>query len=428
MPSVRTLTLLGLLLLIQLTFWKWSLSYEHFLTLSGYLAMNFMSITVLLASRPIWLEIPAGGLDMMYALHKWTGLLALVFALAHWLTEMGEDLLKAILDRDRSLQEPHFSGLLDSLQDGAEDIGEPGLYILLFLIGISLLRWIPYFYWRQLHRLMPLIYLALTAHALLLAPLSWWQEPTGWVMFLLILGGIFASVQSLSGKIGGSRRYPGKVTEINPLSSQINEIVCDLGKEWPGHCAGQFALVTFDLIEGPHPFTLASADQTNGQLRFQIKALGDYTRKISHSLQVGQQVKVEGPYGRFDPEHGRIQAQQLWVAGGIGITPFLAALEYRLMHPEHIHSAVTLHYCSAGMEEDPMAKQLKQMISHLPEITLHLHDSEQGQRLTTHNLSICQPKVDLWFCGPQTLADSLRNGLKQSPLSLRFHQEIFKFR
>ncbi|MCL1483080.1 MAG: hypothetical protein MH208_01065 [Marinobacter sp.] len=53
-----------------------------------------------------------------------------------------------------------------------------------------------------------------------------------------------------------------------------------MGKRWPGHRAGQFALVTFDRVEGAHPFSLSCADNATGQLSFQIKALGDYTRKI----------------------------------------------------------------------------------------------------------------------------------------------------
>lgn len=428
MPTPRTWILLGLLLMMQLALWQWSLSYEHFLTLSGYLAINFMSITLLLATRPAWLETASGGLDKTYQLHKWTGILAVVFALSHWLIEMSDDAFKAMFGKDRSLREADFSGLLDNLQDAAEDLGEPGLYLLLLLVAISLLRWVPYFYWRHLHRVMPLIYLALAAHALLLAPSSWWQQPTGWIMALLMVGGVFGSLQSLTGQIGRSRRYKGLIRQVEQLSSQVTEVVCDLGKQWPGHRAGQFALVTFDRIEGAHPFSLSSANQHNGQLHFQIKALGDYTRKIPQHLHSGQAVTVEGPYGRFNPEAGRKKAQQLWVAGGIGITPFLAALENRRNQPEQTRTPVSLHYCTAVAETDPTVQRLQQLTTQLPEVSLQIHDSKQGQRLTAEGLSIRQRQVDLWFCGPKGLAEALRSGLKKQGLSLRFHQEVFDFR
>lgn len=181
MPNLRTSVILLLLLAVQFSFWTPGLSYEQLLTLSGYLAINFMSITMALATRPGWLESPLGGLDSMYQLHKWTGILAVVSALAHWLIEMADDGLEALFGTDRSLREADFSGLLDRLQGGAEDLGEPGLYLLLFVVAITLIRWVPYCYWRYLHRAMPLIYLALAAHAMLLAPLKWWQQPTGWL-------------------------------------------------------------------------------------------------------------------------------------------------------------------------------------------------------------------------------------------------------
>lgn len=428
MPNLRTSVTLFLLLAAQISFWTPGLSYENFLTLSGYLAINFMSITMLLATRPAWLESPLGGLDSMYQLHKWTGILAVIFALTHWLVEMADDLLEALFGTDRSLKEADFSGLLDSLQDGAEDLGEPGLYLLVFLVVITLIRLVPYGYWRYLHRVMPLIYLALASHALLLAPLKWWQQPTGWLMALLIVGGITASLQSLTGQIARSRRYKGLVQAVKQTSANITEVVCDMGKQWPGHRAGQFALVTFDRIEGAHPFSLSCADNGSGLLGFQIKALGDYTRKIPQQLRSGQAVTLEGPYGRFDLNSGRKNAQQIWVAGGIGITPFLAALENRVINTEQTGPEVTLHYCTAGAGNDPMVTRLQQLTEQLPDISLHVHDSQQGQRLSANQLQVQKRKIDLWFCGPKGLANALRSKLKQRPISLRFHQEVFEFR
>lgn len=428
MPTKRTNLNLALLLIIQLVFWQVGTSYDHFLTLSGYLAINFMSLTLLLATRPAWLETPLGGLDSIYQLHKWTGIFAVFFALSHWLIEMWDDGLKAILGRDRSQKEGKFSGWLDTFQDAAEDLGEPGLYILLFLVAITLLRLIPYHYWRYLHKAMPLIYLTLAAHALLLAPPSWWQQSTGWVMALLILGGLFGSIQSLTGSIGKNRRYQGIIKSVESLSNQVTQVVCDLGKQWPGHQAGQFALVTFNKLEGAHPFTLSSADKTNGQLSFQIKALGDYTRKIPQHLHSGQPVLIEGPYGRFNPAKGRKNAQQIWVAGGIGVTPFLAALESHTKHPERYKTAINLYYCTSAAETDPLVARLKQLVESTPDISLHIYDSQQGQRLTTDQLAITSKQVDIWFCGPNGLAKALLSGLKKQPVSLRFHQELFEFR
>jgi predicted ferric reductase len=428
MTNLRLRLSLLALLALQLSTWQWGVSYEQFLTLSGYLAINFMSLTMILAVRPAYLESILGGLDQMYHLHKWTGILAVIFALGHWLIEMADDVLKTLFGKDRSLRESDFTGLLDGLQDMAEDLGEPSLYLLIALVTITLVRWIPYRFWRYLHRVMPLIYIALAAHALLLAPMIWWQQATGWLMAVLMVGGTIASVQSLTGQIGRTHRWKGLVQSVKQASQNTIEVVCDMGKSWPGHKAGQFALVSFDAGEGAHPFTLSSADQKNGLLSFQIKALGDYTRTLPGVIKSGSKVTIEGPYGCFKPENGRAKAQQIWVAGGIGITPFLAALENRMLTREEIHPKVTLHYCTQTVQGDPNVLRLKNLAEHLTQITLMVYDNQKDQRLSADQLHIHSKKADIWFCGPQGLASALRQDLKNNQASLRFHQERFEFR
>nr|WP_246253992.1 hypothetical protein [Comamonas jiangduensis] len=92
---------------------------------------------------------------------------------------------------------------------------------------------------------------------------------------------------------------------------------------------------SFEGLEGPHPFTIASApdgyartDDGRQLLRLVIKPLGDYTQTLHARLQPGQTVRIEGPYGHFDGQ-GAARRVQVWIAGGVGITPFLALLQAR---------------------------------------------------------------------------------------------------
>ena len=55
-----------------------------FMQFSGVLAIGAMSLCMVLAARPHWLEPHLDGLDKMYRLHKWLGITALVTAVAHW--------------------------------------------------------------------------------------------------------------------------------------------------------------------------------------------------------------------------------------------------------------------------------------------------------------------------------------------------------
>ncbi len=56
---------------------------------SGILAMVCMSVAMILALRPVWLEDRFDGLDKMYRFHKWLGIAALVLAIVHWLWAKG---------------------------------------------------------------------------------------------------------------------------------------------------------------------------------------------------------------------------------------------------------------------------------------------------------------------------------------------------
>ncbi|MCW0203854.1 MAG: hypothetical protein OJI74_18470 [Rhodanobacter thiooxydans] len=50
-----------------------------------------------------------------------------------------------------------------------------------------------------------------------------------------------------------------------------------------------------------------------------VKDLGDHTHRLHEQLRVEQAVRVEGPYGCFTFDDGRVH--QIWIGGGIGVTP-----------------------------------------------------------------------------------------------------------
>ena len=64
---------------------------------SGILAIGALSVAMILAARPVFLEHALNGLDKMYRLHKWLGISGASLALAHlaavqlpkWMISMG---------------------------------------------------------------------------------------------------------------------------------------------------------------------------------------------------------------------------------------------------------------------------------------------------------------------------------------------------
>ena len=178
-----------------------------------------------------------------------------------------------------------------------------------------------------------------------------------------------------------------------------------------------------------HPYTIASAPRPDGAIRFEIKALGDYTSRLPGALRVGQPVEVEGPYGCFqlDADAG---APQVWVAGGIGVTPFLAWLDTLAADPSRAPSA-QLHYCVRDAAADPFAATLRERCAALPSIQLNIHDAAgtaAGRDAADAGFGPGHA-AQVWFCGPAGLARSLRDGLRRlGRTDVRWHQEAFQMR
>lgn len=431
--------LTGVLALVALA-WGWGLgstlaspgvhplwvARQEAMYLSGLLSIAMMSLTMFLATRPAWLEAPLGGMDRIYRTHKWAGILAVSFAAVHWLAEMSDDVIKAMIGRAGRLPKEKFVGLLEVLRDLSKDMGEWAIYALLAMLAITLWKKFPYRSWRILHRAMPVLYLMLAMHAALLAPKAYWSQPVGALMAGLLVAGVYGAIRSLLNGIGRAREAKGQIIAVEHPAGDVTTVRCRLDPGWRGHSPGQFAFVTFDDKEGAHPFTIASADQGDRTISFQIKALGDYTRQLGARLQAGQPVRVEGPYGRFDLARCNRRVRQIWIAGGIGVTPFLAWLESLQAKPDQVPDA-DLHYCTRDRDTDAFVPRLQKLCATLPGITLHIHGARQGAVLKAESLG--EPKgAEIWFCGPSGLADALRQGIRAMGWRPRFHQEAFEMR
>ncbi|MDR2872040.1 MAG: ferric reductase-like transmembrane domain-containing protein [Xanthomonadaceae bacterium] len=409
--------------------WWWR---RQLILLTGVAAFAMMSLIMLLAVRPVWLEKTFGGLDKMYRVHKWAGILAISLGLLHYFIDLsGPHLLIQWFERP-ARGSGGATTFLSSFKGIAKELGEWSVWLLGATLLITLWQRVPYRPWRYLHKAMAVVYLLLAFHTLVLAPTSYWTQPVGWILAACIAVGSVCAIISLTGNIGRTRRHRGVVTGMRTLSDGMFEITCKLQGAWR-HRAGQFAFLRTEkpTLEGQHPFTISSADQGNNEIRFSIKALGDYTRKLQHALQPGAKVEVEGPYGQFDFQRNTQQQPQIWIAGGIGVTPFLAWL-HRLNEQPELCPDVDLHYCVRNAEQAIYADELNRLSANLPRIRLHLHYSEKSGNPSSESLQI-KPKHDqwptVWFCGPSTLSEKLRKELDDAgmPLNL-FHQEAFQMR
>nr|WP_299196910.1 hypothetical protein [uncultured Tateyamaria sp.] len=72
--------------------------------------------------------------------------------------------------------------------------------------------------------------------------------------------------------------------------------------------------------EEPHPFSFSKIC-SDGLLRVTVKDLGDFTSDLKTVTLLGREVAIQRPFGRFRRSG---PTAEIWVEGGIGVTPFLA--------------------------------------------------------------------------------------------------------
>ncbi|MCC7054617.1 MAG: ferric reductase-like transmembrane domain-containing protein [Gemmatimonadaceae bacterium] len=404
---------------------------------SGLLTIAVMSIAMVMAARPRWPEQRLGGLDKMYRLHKWLGITALVTALLHWMSSNAPKWASALglLERGaHAPRVPHADPVerwLMEYRGAAESVGEWMFYASVLLIVVALVQRVPYRLFRRTHRILAACYLGLVCHSVVLTTFTYWRSPVGLLVVPLMAAGVVAATLVLSGRVATGRKVGGVIESMRYFAGvRTLDITVTVAEGWHGHEPGQFAFVTSDTTEGAHPYTFASAwTPSTRRMEFVVKELGDHTSHLRDTLHVGQPVTIEGPYGCFtfaDDCPG-----QVWVGGGIGISPFLARMA--LLADPARRTGQSIHLFHATADEDPDAFAKLTADASAAGVHLHLLVDRRDGFLSGDRIRAAVPAwrgTSIWYCGPAALGTILRRDFAGAGLDVgaRFHQELFALR
>jgi predicted ferric reductase len=405
---------------------------------TGVLAIGCMSVAMILASRPRWPERWFGGLDKMYRMHKWLGIGGLALGIAHWFSDEVPKWVVMAGWLERPARAPRapvtdtLGQIYATLHHAAGGLGEWAFYVAAVAIVLALLSRVTYGVFAKAHRVLPFCYLLLVFHSALLIRPDQWLTPFGMVVAVLMAYGSLAAVQLMFRRSGAHRKVQGTL-----VSTHYSSVLRTLSKEivvpngWSGHRAGQFAFVTTDPSEGAHPYTIASAwNPADPKITFVVKELGDHTSRLRHDLRIGQEVTLEGPYGCFTFDDDR--PHQIWVGGGIGITPFIARMkEMALRKTANAFPMVDLFHTTADYDEEVIAGLKAD--AEAAGIRLHVvHDRRDG-RLSGERIRAMVPgwkNASIWFCGPTRFGQVLKEDFGRMGLAVsrHYHQELFAMR
>lgn len=364
-------------------------------------AFNF-----LMATRAKWVENIFGGLDKMYLIHRRSGVIAVVLLILHFI----------VVPRDLVAFNP----------------GKPlGFYaFILILLGVlisaapPLKKKIPYHKWINIHKLMGVFYVLAVIHGLMVSSLIKELPITRVYVFGMSFLGVTAWFYRAFLFNLFNKKIKYSITNIKNLNYGVTEITMQTDAENLNYLAGQFAFFTFPSISKreQHPYTISSHPYDK-ELRISIKGLGDYTNNINDKLAVGDLALVEGPYGHFSSKYVK-EYDQIWIAGGIGITPFLSLS--RDLHP----NKVKLFWCVNNEEEAVYKEELKRITDDNPNFEFTIWSSKESGHLSADKLGLDSYNDKAYLiCGPKTLKDNLTKQLKLKKVSNKnIYDEEFAFR
>lgn len=411
-------------LFTNINFWHYK---ELSLYLTGSIAIVYMVMSMVLSVRFSFINNYAGGLDKAYQIHKWVGIWAFTASIIHWFTENWFiDICKLIFTLPPKVKGAStISEFAKQIYSIGNDIVEYVFYIFIVVLIIALIKKVPYHIFRYIHKTIPVLFLFTAYHAFTIQIKGAWFGSIGsYLLSITILIGVVCAVIDLLQLIGYKHKVFGEVVKYD-YDENNKTMIIDIKTAKPfDFKAGQYVFLRFGHRKEPHPFSIAGSDKEHNVIRFIIKELGDYTRSLKSSIKVTDIVLIEGPYGTFtfESEH-----HQIWVAGGIGVTPFIARLEYLASEGKKVDN-VDFYYSARG---ENTFKELE-TLSEKTGVRFHYKNTAKEGRLTFDSIkSVIKDisNVTLWYCGPEKFGEALQKNAKESGLSSKqIHYDSFDMR
>ena len=136
------------------------------------------------------------------------------------------------------------------------------------------------------------------------------------------------------------------------------------------HMPGQCAMICAPGIsEGM--FSISSSPTNKEYQEFSIKKCGVLTDYL-HSLEVGDEITVRGPYGNNFPVETELKGKDLlFIAGGIGLAPLRSVINYVIDNREN-YGKVDILYGSRSADDLVQLKEIQEVWMNTPGINVHL--------------------------------------------------------
>jgi len=373
--------------------------------LCGAEAVLLFSISLVLATLLPPIERAFGGLDRVARWHRRAAVGGVLLLIPH----------VALVG---STADPYATSLGHGLGDIAL-IGLLALALWALAPGLRAARWpgvirrlarASYERWLTAHRLTGLFVMVAVAHAAIVDPVL--HRSTLLLVVFLIVGGI-GTVAYLYRELFARYFVPiydYNVLDVQRLNKTTLSVTLSPIRRSLSFTPGQFVFLAVGGSGGweRHPFSVSSAP-SDSRLEVTIKASGDYTRELYDKLQPGVPAKLAGPFGGFDYRQGG--HDQIWIAGGIGVTPFLSWIR---SIDGQFDWAVDFYYSVARADDAVYLEEIRAVGDRQPSLRVHLVCADTDGMLTPDQVIRAVPTGTnpwVYMCGPPPMMKAFSTGL-----------------
>lgn len=396
---------------------------NHVAELVGVESIWLMSSSVLVLTRSARIERSFGGVDGTLRWHRLAGAVGMGLGMIHpaLFVEGGEG---------ESSVFAHLIGPLTVLAVAlvAWAFMTPTSRVASWPGPIGWLARRGYDSWRAVHGVLAGFLVVAMAHGVADSA-SLQQNPVLLVLYAAVCAvGLYALVERMIVVRLKVRDLAGTVVAVERFGEST--AVLTIAPEQPfSHEAGQFIELGVPVSgERPHPFTIISAPGSP-HVQVAVRALGVGTTRIIKVTTVGDRVSLSRARGllRYQ-DAGR---RQVWVAGGIGIAPFISWVRAQGEHYPGHH--VDLIWSNRGFDTEPFVDELVAVAQNSTWLTVHLHDTGLSPRLTAADVVAAGggkvEAITVLACGSPAMISGLGSGLSAAGLPReRLHTEAFSYR
>lgn len=212
----------------------------------------------------------------------------------------------------------------------------------------------------------------------------------------------------------------GEVTDIRIDTPDIKtfRVVTPDGKKAFAHRPGQCAMLSIPGV-GEAMFSITSSPTNEDYMEFSIKKCGCVTDWL-HSMEVGQQITIRGPYGNPFPVDDAFAGKNLlFIAGGVGLAPLRSVINY-CRHYRERYGRIDIVYGSRSRDDLLDYREIIEEWANDNDVHVHLTIDREQAGWDGHVGFVPNYVTELGFdtvnriavlCGPPIMIKFTLNGL-----------------